>query len=119
MKILELDDEQGQMIVIALEASNALLEARFHRVDPDQILSNSFLLQKHKIEQIAYQLQCGSVAQWQDLDLSQRTMILLMMANALQADDQATEAMYYDKLVSVMLSHRKPAAAPSFLRERA
>jgi hypothetical protein len=119
MKILELDDEQGQMIVIALEASNALLKARFHRVDPDQMLSNSFLLQQHKIEQIAYQLQQGAVAQWADLDLAQRTMILLIMANALQAEGEAQEALYYDKLVSIMLSHRKPAAAPSFLRERA
>ncbi len=119
MHILELDDEQGQMILIALEASNALLKARFHRVDPDQMLSNSFLLQQHKIEQIAYQLQTGRVAEWKDLDLAQRTMILLIMANALQAEGEDQEALYYDKLVSIMLSHRKPAAAPSFLRERA
>lgn len=119
MHILELDDEQGQMILIALEASNALLKARFHRVDPDQMLSNSFLLQQHKIEQIAYQLQSGRVAQWDDLDDQTKALLVMIMTNLPTAEDPERQALYYDKLVAIMLSKRKPAAAPSFLRERA
>jgi hypothetical protein len=119
MKILELDDEQAAMIIIALEASNALLEARVHRVDPNGILSNSFTLQRHKIAQIALQLQGGTVARWSDLHPGAQVQATQLLEIAFTHPDAAIRGVTYDKLVNFALSQRAAPRAPAHLQARA
>lgn len=70
--LVTLDAEQAAILLIALETTNALMLARSERVNPERIITDSVILQSHKIENIRLQIDRGPLARWRDLSPDQK-----------------------------------------------
>lgn len=112
MYLIDLDSEQREIIVAAMEAGNIILGARLRRADPDGIISNSTILQANKLEQLKQQLAEGPLAQWKHLpDEIRDQWIMLLPAEAATWPDDLCAATY-DLMLAFMLHQRQPPETP-------
>lgn len=112
MHMLLLDTEQALMVVIAVEASNALLKARSHRADPEGLISASARLQDSKINQLKHQMALGPVAQWGDLTPPQKKAYQKLIEEAFESTDPLADAAIYEALKGFILAQRVAPANP-------
>lgn len=59
MPVVHVDTEAAALIEAAVTMLEAALTARVERADPDKIISNSLILQSHKLESFRAQLHAG------------------------------------------------------------
>lgn len=110
MYLLDLDSEQMMIIAAAMDASNAILKARLHRVDPDQVISNSAILQEHKIAQLREQIELGRLSGWRDYNPDQKAYVLQLAGIMHTSPEEEAHRAAFEELVKFILSQRTKVA---------
>lgn len=75
-RVLFLDDEQADLLLIGAEIAHQALEARAARVDPDGIISASLNLSRLKLHQVMLQMERKPHPKWHEMEEATRTAIL-------------------------------------------
>lgn len=111
MPMMWIDQEQAELIDAAVEMYHAALAARARRVDPEKIISNSLILQTHKLATVRAHLKAGAPRPWDQLPEVYKTKAIHAMTMLVEAVPGADENAAWEALRVLCLGPDLPPAA--------
>lgn len=106
-KIVLLDTEQAQLISEGADAISRMLGIRLERADPDKVISNSFELQKLKLDHVKRQLDLPALPDWDGISPERRSAIR-SLAKVLSDDTNARfHADAFQRIIGAWISARE------------
>lgn len=113
MKIITLDTEQEECLLLGLQTAQGFLRARIRRADPEGLLSQSFELQALKLDQVRYALAQPPLATWAKLPDTHKKVIADLAEQLHRRRDVAQAEVVYDALTMAIIAPRNHADGES------
>lgn len=104
MRLLQLDDEETDLLMAAAAMSQAAMDARSARIDPDGLISKSARMSAFKLAGVQRQLSLPPLPDFCDLPMKQRAMVLKFCGLMVQDEWKENRDAIWQKLRLIVLS---------------
>lgn len=108
MPLLMIDSEQGDLVEIAVQMMHAALGARAKRRDPDRLITDSMVLQQHKLTSVLNRLKQSDPIEWDEMTPDEQAGAILIIQAIQATDDHKARRALWAKLRGLTLAVRGP-----------
>lgn len=112
MPVAIMDSEAAELVVVATTMLSAALVARTRRADPEKILSNSLILQAHKLSTVIAQLEAGDPPEWDHMTQNRQDELRALFQMATADDFKAGRVQIVGRIRALLNAVHFPGEEP-------